>query len=94
MEFIGGELAVVIGVEGFEGGSGAVQFIGGKGAIFIDIEGDHDGRHHTGAGTAGVAAGAAAIFRGGRLLSEEQRRAGEERGVRESQAITFHTNDF
>ena len=87
MEFIGGELAIVIGVESFEGGGGALQFIGGEGAIFIDIEGDHDRRHHTGAGTAGVAAGAAAIFRGGRLL-------GEERGVGESEAIAFHTSDY
>ena len=93
MELIGGELAIVIGVESFEGGGGALQFIGGEGAIFIDIEGDHDRRHHTGAGTAAGAAGAATFFRGGRLLGEEQRRTGEERGVGEGKAIAFHTND-
>lgn len=93
MELIGGELAIVIGVESFEGGGGALQFIGGEGAIFIDIEGDHDRRHHTGAGTAAGAAGAATFFRGGRLLGEEQRRTGEERGVREGEAIAFHMSD-
>ena len=93
MELIGGELAIVIGVESFERGGGALQFIGGEGAIFIDIEGDHDRRHHTGAGTAAGAAGAATFFRGGRLLGEEQRRTGEERGVRKGEAIAFHTSD-
>ncbi len=92
MELIGGELAIVIGVESFEGGGSALQFIGGEGAIFIDVEGDHDWRHHAGAGTAAGAAGAATIFRSGRLLGEEQRGAGEERGMRKGEAIAFHTS--
>ncbi len=51
-EFVHGEFAVVIFVEGFEGGGGVFDFFLGEFAVFVFVEGFHEGERHHAALTA------------------------------------------
>ena len=51
-EFVHGEFAVVIFVEGFEGGGGVFDLFFGEFAVFVFVEGFHEGERHHAALTA------------------------------------------
>jgi hypothetical protein len=93
--FLTGELAVIILVQRLQGGGGVGDFVGGEGAVFVGIEGGEDRGDHAWAALwtfAAFGAGTTWAFWTARrrLLGEEQRGTGEEGGVGEGEAITFH----
>ena len=56
-EFVHGEFAVVIFVEGFEGGGGVIDFFFGEFAVLVLVEGFHEWeRHHAALAAVGWAA--------------------------------------
>jgi len=87
-EFVHGEFAVVVFVEGFEGGGGVIDFFFGEFAVLVFVEGFHEGeRHHATLAAVGWAAlawgrrGAGLWWgRGGVLSGGEAEGGGEEEG--------------
>lgn len=66
-EFVHGEFAVVIFVEGFEGGGGVFDFFFGEFAVLVLVEGFHEGeRHHAALTTVGRSASIGRAARGWR----------------------------
>ena len=56
-EFVHGEFAVVVFVEGFEGGGGVIDFFFGEFAVLVFVEGFHEWeRHHAALAAVGWAA--------------------------------------
>ncbi len=87
-EFVHGEFAVVVFVEGFEGGGGVIDFFFGEFAVLVLVEGFHEWeRHHAALAAVGRAAlawgrrGAGLWWgRGGVLSGGEAEGGGEDEG--------------
>ncbi len=85
-EFVHGEFAVVIFVEGFQGGGGVFDFFFGEFAVLVLVEGFHEGeRHHAALTAVGRAATVGWAARGGRRGAWLRRSGGGVLGAGEAE---------